>query len=210
VYNIRDLLGHFVKVPPRKNEEGMCPHACCRGRRPHPDRFPVILPRAVLRSATDAELERHFAKRTVGDSDAAVAQVVGELQRREDARERAAARKTRARGRRESRSEEYRLYVESEWTAAEAATRGNMLNKRGKAKGIDPRSLWTANDATRAAYASEELRRYWNDHRIVSASEFHSAAEQHRGGRRRAESRLYGVYVISAAVIYATLCSRNL
>ena len=65
----------------------------------------------------------------------------------------------------------------------------------GRAAGVDPRALWSANDATRAKYASEELRYYWNDHRIVSAREFHGgAAAQVRGARGRSESRLYGVY----------------
>lgn len=193
-YSIRDLLGHFVKVPPRRNQDGMCPHPCCRGRRPHPDRFPLMLPKAVLRSASDEDLVRHFQKPSVGQSDEAVSQVVGELQRRESATARKQARAERAKGRRASRAEEYRLYLESEWIRAEEETRGNLVNKRGRAKGIDPRSLWTANERTRAAYASVELRQYWDRHPVVSAAEFASEAGQHRGARARKESRLYGVY----------------
>lgn len=189
-YNIRDLLGHWVKLPPRSRENGMCPHPCCRGRRPHPDRFPLMLPAGVLHSASVAELEAHLGKESVGKSGRAVSQVVRELDRRERRAEHRESRRA-ARGRRD---EEYRLYLESEWVAAESATRGNMLNKRGRARGIDPRSLWTASDATRARYASEELRLYWNDHRIVTKSEFHGERGELAGGRRRRESRLYGVY----------------
>lgn len=189
-YNIRDLLGHWVRLPPRSREQGMCPHPCCRGKRPHPDRFPLLLPAGVLRSASEDDLLRHLQKESVGNHGRAVTQVVRELDRREDtrkAREGAAARKT-------GRRDEYRAYLENEWTRAEAATRGNMLNKRGRANGIDPRALWTAGDRARARYASEELRGYWDAHPVVTYREFASEAGQHRGARRRSESRLYGVY----------------
>lgn len=194
-YNIRDLLGHWVKVPPRKNEDGMCPHPCCKGKRPHPDRFPVMLPAGVLHDASDRELYDHFQKESVGRSRKAVAQVAGELNRREKKGEldlrTSKEMRTDARARRE---EEYRLYLEGQWIAAEQATRGNMVNKKGRAKGVDPRSLWTAGDAARARYASEELRAYWDAHPIVTRREFGSEEAQRRGARGRQESRLYGVY----------------
>jgi hypothetical protein len=189
-YNIRDLLGHFVKLPPKSNEDGMCPHACCKGKRRHPDNWPVMLSRETLRSASDEDLIQHFSKPKVGRNGAAVVQVTRELERRE----RAAEARERARGRRADKGEQYRLYLENQWVQAENDLRGNLVNKRGRAKGIDGRSLWTANDRTRAAYASEELRQWWDQHPIVSAREFQTEAEHHRGARRRRESRLYGVY----------------
>lgn len=192
-YSVRDLLGHFVK--PTRREGRMCPHACCKGRRPHPDRFPVLLPKDVVRHASDKDLVRHLEKESVGRSGEAVTQVVNELDRREKSTARAQARRARATGRRQSRQSEYRDYLETEWVAAEAATNGQMVNRRGRARDIDPRSLWTANERTRKAYASEELRRYWDNHPIVGADEFTGGAEaQRRGGTRRRESRLYGVY----------------
>ena len=45
-YNVRDLLGHFVK--PRAAKGKMCPHACCRNKRVHPGNMPVILPSKLL------------------------------------------------------------------------------------------------------------------------------------------------------------------
>lgn len=193
MYNVRDILGHFIK--PKTAEARMCPHPCCRGKRPHPDKFPLLLPKDVLKSASDEELYRHFNKKTVGESGAAVGQVVAELERRERSRERKQAARERAQGRRRSAQEGYRNWLETEWVAAEGVTRGNMLNKRGRAKGIDPRSLWTANEKTRAAYASEELRQYWNAHPVLSAAEFRGGgAAQVRGARARRESALYGVY----------------
>lgn len=173
----------------------MCPHPCCRGRRRHPDRFPVMLPKGLLDSATDEELITHLQRPAVGDNGDAVVQAVGELERREQRQKRADLRKSVQRHKRRSKQEEYRLWLETEWTAAEESTRGNMLNKRGRAKGIDPRSLWTANDRTRNAYASEELRAYWNAHPVLSAAEFGQADEHaHRAARSRRESSLYGVY----------------
>ena len=52
-YNIRDLIGHFVK--PRSAQGKMCPHACCRNRRVHPANMPVILPSRLLGRASDDE-----------------------------------------------------------------------------------------------------------------------------------------------------------
>lgn len=133
-YNVRDLLGHWVR--PRSREAAMCPHPCCRGKRPHPDRFPVLLPKGMARRLTDTELIAHLGKPGVGRSDAAV-------RRRKD---------------------------------------------------IDPRSLWAANDVTRAKYASWELRQYWDEHPPVRRNEFGNGPAQVRGARQRATSMLYGTY----------------
>lgn len=189
-YNIRDLLGHFVKLPPSRNEEGMCPHPCCKGRRPHPDRFPLMLPSGVLRSASDEDLVRHFQKESVGRSGKAVAQVVRELERRERARSEKEARASARAG----RADEYRSWLENEWVQAEEATRGNLVNKRGRARDIDPRAFWTS-ARLRDRYASDEARAYFDRHPPLSKREFadsHSA--QQRGARRRRQTRLYGVY----------------
>ena len=55
----------------------------------------------------------------------------------------------------------YSEHVMSQYLAAEDATAGNLLSKAGRAKGIDPRTLWSG-QATRAArYASDELKAWW-------------------------------------------------
>lgn len=189
-YDIRDLLGHWVK--PRKREGQHCPHACCRNRRPHPDRFPVLIPRAELRQADENLLVRHLGR--WGHRDDAVRQVVGELDRRERVQRNAQARRERSRARRASKQEEYRAHLESEWIRAEEQTRGHMLNRAGQAADIDPRSLFYGPEARARKYASEELRRYWDQHPRVSSAEFHSERAAQLGGRGRRESRLYGVY----------------
>lgn len=188
-YSIRDLLGHFVKIPPKSREEGACPHACCKGRRPHPEKFPVILSREKLRSMSDQELYAHYDSPSTGKSGRAVKQALAEMERREEAKEAAAHR----RAHRASKDDEYRAYLENQWTAAEEATRGYMLNKRGRANGIDPRALWT-NARARDRYASDELRAYLDRNPVVSRREFGSEAAQASGARQRRGARLYGVY----------------
>lgn len=55
---------------------------------------------------------------------------------------------------------EHLLLVIAEYTIAEAATNGVMLNANGKARGIDPWQLFRKNRAFVNAYASEELREH--------------------------------------------------
>lgn len=60
-----------------------------------------------------------------------------------------------------------RMYAEAtylEWLQAEEATRGNLLNRAGRAKGIDPVSLWSGPSARARKYASDELKQWWEDH----------------------------------------------
>jgi hypothetical protein len=193
-YDIRDLLGHWVKPKTRAGE--MCPHACCRGRRPHPERFPVILPKSLLREASERELWAHLDRYGGGRQGERVGtQVVAELTRREARQDKARARRDRAKDRRRTKDDEFRSYLESEWIAAERQTRGVMVNAAGRRAGIDDRSLFTGPESRVRKYGSRELREYFEQHPRVSRSEFLGGAEaQRRGGRRRGESQLYGIY----------------
>jgi hypothetical protein len=59
-----------------------------------------------------------------------------------------------------------RLYAEVtalSYLRAEAHTRGNVLSAAGIAAGIDPISLFSGPRARARKYASEELKRYWQD-----------------------------------------------
>lgn len=59
---------------------------------------------------------------------------------------------------------EFSATLEAHYISAELATNGHMLNKQGRARGIDPYSL-ISGSATRAyKYASDELIEYWNEH----------------------------------------------
>jgi hypothetical protein len=192
-YNIRDLLGHWVK--PRSMREKMCPHACCRNKRVHPSNFPVILPNKLLRRATDNELMQHW--RTVqGDADKderARAQILHEMERRDQAdirrQEKRDAYKARVLGKRLERAEA----VDFAWLQAEQATKGNMLNRAGKAAWSDERSLFTGPESRARRYASEELLNHWQDHPRPTAAFF--AGEDTRLGAQYTapRRRLYGV-----------------
>jgi hypothetical protein len=162
-YNIRDLLGHWVK--PKSAREKMCPHACCRGKRVHPANYPVILPDRLLRRATDHDLADGYDR----GSQQRRAQILAEMERRDQLQirrhERALEHKRRLYAKRLAHTEE----VDRAWLEAEHATKGNMLNKAGKAAGVDERSLFTGPESVARRYASEELLNHWQTHHRPTA-----------------------------------------
>lgn len=151
--------------------------------------------RAPLRKMTGHQLEQHYERPDVGNSGHAVKAVLGELSRRESK-----ARSTeRAKTARTAAKDAHATWLEGQFVSAENTTRGNMVNKRGRAAGIDGRNLFTANAATRSAYASDELKSYWDKNPVMSAGEF--AAYQRgstgaavRHARSRSQRRTFGVY----------------
>ena len=167
-YSIRDMLGHFVA--PKSAEGKMCPHACCRNRRVHPANMPVILPNKLLRRASDDDLIAHY-NRVQGDSrkdERARAQVLHEMERRDNA-DRAAKNRAHAKF---SRQLEQAEVVEQSYVAAEDATRGNMVNRKGRARGINPRTLITGRESEFRRYASDELMEYYATHHRPTAASF--------------------------------------
>lgn len=156
-YNRRDLIGHWVrKTQPTQR---MCTHACCRGKRVHPKNYPVILPSKLLRQASDDDLVEAYTK----GSDRQQAQILHEMERRDRAD---AERKERAQERdrrRFSRKMEHAEEVDRIWLQAEAATNGNMVNAKGRARGVSDRHLMTASEAEVRRYGSEELLNFFAD-----------------------------------------------
>ena len=170
-YNVRDLLGHFVK--PRSERDHMCKHACCRNKRVHPENMPVILPNKLLRRASDDDLMAHY-QRVQGDSkkdQRARAQVLHEMQRRDDE---AKAKDTRA-AMKYSAQLERADTVEASYVAAENATRGNMVNNRGRSRGVNPRTLITGRESDFERYASDELKEYYSTRHRPTARSFTGA-----------------------------------
>jgi hypothetical protein len=160
-YNRRDLFMHWIRRDQRAGQ--VCNHACCRGYRPHPEHYPVILPARYLRGATDDALAEHYA-RCPDARPACRDQVLHELHRRDVRNERRQAAEDRRSRRWADRRAQRDAEVERTWLAAEAATRGNMLNRRGREAGIDERSLFRGPEKRARKYASEELLNYWEDH----------------------------------------------
>ena len=66
----------------------------------------------------------------------------------------------------------YDEWVYQQWLAAEAATNGVLLNRAGEAAGVDPRSLFSGPAARARKYASEELKRWWQDNPRMTFTEF--------------------------------------
>lgn len=66
----------------------------------------------------------------------------------------------------------YTEYLESHMNDAERACNGVLLNKRGRAQGVTPESLFLSNAARANAYASDELRDYWRNNPRVTFARF--------------------------------------
>jgi len=186
-YDVRDRFGHWVTPPSAAGRP--CPHQCCKNRRPHPRGLPVVIDRNYLRSLNGEELEReldnYYLYRETHQRGAL--QIAAEIDRREQIERNRAARQDRARRRRETAEQEYRDEVYRQWLAAEAQTRGVMLNRRGVAAGINERSLFTGPESRVKAYASPELIGWFEAHpRPTRASYFGSAVQRraHLAGRR--------------------------
>jgi hypothetical protein len=184
-YNRRDLFKHWIRKDQRANQP--CHHACCRGYRPHPEHYPVVLPATYLHRASDADLAAHYGRCPPGNP-RCQDQVLDELHRRDVAQERrrarTEAREARWRDRRTLRASEIeRAYVE-----AEAATKGNMLNRRGREAGVDERTLFRGPESRARKYASEELLNHWEN--IPRPTEAYFRGDDTRLGRTGLRGRL--------------------
>jgi hypothetical protein len=82
----------------------------------------------------------------------------------------------------------YREYTSVAWMAAEAATRGHMLNKAGKAAGIDPVSLFSGPVTRARKYGSEDLLRWFADNGRQTYTEFRAQLLGRDADRRAAET----------------------
>lgn len=176
-YNRRDLIGHFItkKQPVQK----MCGHACCRGKRVHPENYPVIMPDKLLRRASEDDLAKAYA----GGSDKRQAQILAEMERRDRADVDRAGRKSAAEERRRARYYAHAEEIDRVWLEAEAATNGYMVNARGRAAGVSDKRLMTAPAADVRKYATDELKEYFATHNRPTAA--------HMRGQ---DTRLFEVY----------------
>lgn len=75
---------------------------------------------------------------------------------------------------------EYDNTLYAQFVAAEEATRGAMLNARGREKGIDPFSLFMGNETRALAYASEELVEHWETHPRITFAKFEQKWQRER------------------------------
>lgn len=80
----------------------------------------------------------------------------------------------------------YSEYVYTQWLAAEDATRGVLLNKRGQAAGINPENLFSGPAHVAFAYASDELKDWWARNERLSQSAFTEQVSGVASGASRA------------------------
>lgn len=71
--------------------------------------------------------------------------------------------------------EAYDNYAHSQFLAAEYACNGNLLNKKGHAKGVDPTTLFSGDYRRAGAYASEELRTWFRENGRMTYAEWRYA-----------------------------------
>jgi len=166
MYNRRDQIGHWVT----KDQQILrpCRHACCRGYRAHPSNWPIIPASRALRRASDEQLAQRYDKLASEENDPKARggelQILHEFERRDRAaakrrekeRHREAVRTNRAIRRSEAEVETERIRVQSE-----AATRGYLVNAKGRARGINPDEILTGREAVFRRYASDEAKEYF-------------------------------------------------
>jgi hypothetical protein len=160
-FQARDQIGHWVAPPSMRGRP--CPHSCCQNKRVHPHGLPVRLDRAYLRSLSEDDLVREAEtySRYSDTHERGYLQILAEDRRRIGAAER----RTRSADRRRQRESDYRDEVYREWLHAENGIQGAvMLNRRGKAAGIDERSLFTGPQRRVDMYASDELKEWFEAH----------------------------------------------
>ena len=150
-----------------------------------PRSLPVVLDRQYLRSlnATDVEAEIRQYVNYIDTRPKAWGQITAESDRRDRAAKAAERRKDRYR----ARESEYQDEVYRQWLTAEAATNGYMLNKAGRAAGINERSLFQGPEARVRKYASPELLAYFSERGRPTRVSFLGSARQRResGARSR-------------------------
>jgi predicted DNA-binding transcriptional regulator AlpA len=94
---------------------------------------------------------------------------------------------------RQAESAEWHDAAHQQFLAAEAATCGNLLNRMGRAKGLDPWTvLWTGSDARAMAYASYELIEFWQTSPRVTVTGYRRQLADAR--RAEADERARAAY----------------
>ena len=67
---------------------------------------------------------------------------------------------------------EWALAAHAQYLQAVAATNGYLLNSRGRAAGIDEWSLWSGPERRALAFASHELREFWESNSRLTVTEY--------------------------------------
>jgi hypothetical protein len=147
IWNGRDQRGHYTNadaVAEDWPDRPVCHHACCKGKRPHPKGLPVM--KAKKRTKKPAR-KRAPARNAFGETP-----WVG---RQQTTAQRKATAGAGARA-------DYAAYLESQYRAAERATRGYMVTPAGRARGYSGRDFFKAGRRpSLERWGTEELRAWF-------------------------------------------------
>jgi len=67
---------------------------------------------------------------------------------------------------------DFELHRAAQYERAELECRGNLLNRAGRAAGIDPWSLFIGPHSRADRWASDELREFWSRNRRLTFAEY--------------------------------------
>lgn len=124
-----------------------------------------------------------------------------------DRRERNARKARRERERREQIRAEYLIAQHAAYLAADAACRGTLLSKAGKAKVTDEHALWSGRESVARKYASEELNEWFDANGRLTIGEF--TKQRARENRIAREEYRAEVRRIRALEVTARRAARN-
>jgi hypothetical protein len=91
--------------------------------------------------------------------------------------------------------EEYDAHTYTRYLDAETECRGQLLNREGRARGVDPLSLFSGPAVRARKYASEELRAWWAGHGRITYTEWRFqwlGRESDRSAARTARLQSFG------------------
>lgn len=89
----------------------------------------------------------------------------------------------------------YRDLVYRQWLAAENANRGELVNREGQARGIDPIRLFSGPEAYARRWASDELKGWWDRHGRTTFAEWKEQLLGDSGALRRLREQSGGDFL---------------
>lgn len=89
----------------------------------------------------------------------------------------------------------YRDLVYRQWLAAENANRGELVNREGQARGIDPVRLFSGPEAYARRWASDELKGWWDRHGRTTFAEWKEQLLGDSGALRRLREQSGGDFL---------------
>ena len=132
---------------------------------------------AVLEDVHEASLD-DLAELYGSEDETARAAALAEADRRDRA--------ARARSARRMQDTAWAEAMHAQYLMADEACAGNLLSRKGKAAGVSEWSLWTGPEHVARAYASEELRAWWDENGRLTITEWRNAMATDRAAERMA------------------------